>query len=179
MEKIITPISGPLAGLFGAVLGLVVSKKGHNTALRQVGLALAISLSFTTFQYYLRSANRIGGDEYTFAMQLGIPPALPNILFGAAFTICLILALSMLSGWLGKLKWLGTVVLGNAITGVAMFFGDDLVISQVNMGNPWFRPIFGYVLPVFLVNSLAAVGVVVWYKYQHRKNFSRIVFESE
>ena len=112
-------------------------------------------------------------------MQLGIPPSLPNILFGAAFTICLILALNKLSGWLEKFKWLGAVILGSAITGVAMSLGDDLVISQNNLGNPWFRPVFGYVLPFFLVNSLAVVGAVVWTKYQHRKNFSRIVIESE
>jgi hypothetical protein len=170
IEKAITAVAGPIAGLLGAIVGLVVFFKGRRTASRQAGLAWAIRLSFTALQYYLRSGNRIGGDEYEFALQLGISPSLPNIVFGISFAICLVLALARLPGWAAKLKWLGIVVLGSAITGVLMFLGDDVVIDQVNLGNPWFRPVLGYALPVFVINVLAIAGIALWVRQSYRKS---------
>jgi hypothetical protein len=161
-EKLIGAAAGPLAGLLGALLGLVLAVKGRNKAFRQVGLAFTISVSFAALQYYLRSGNRIGGDEADIAMQLGISPAILNVAFAAAFAICLTLALREFPGWRPKLMWLGTVVLGSALTGILMFIVDGFVISQVAQSSPWFRPVLGYAFPVFLVNGLALVGIWLW-----------------
>lgn len=162
-EKALALAAGPLAGLLGAVVGLIMVKKGKNIAIRQVGLALTISISFTALQYYLRSGSRIGGDEYNLSLILGIPPGYLNLPLGVAFAVCLLLALREIPGWRNKMKWLGTVILGSATTGILMFIADDYVISGVDAGNPWFQPVLGYAFPVFLVILLALFGIWGFY----------------
>ena len=163
IEKAVSIAAGPLAGLLTALLGLMLSKKGGSTAIKQIGLALTLSISIAAVLYYLRSASRVGGDEYELAKLFGMSTAPINIFFGLGFGLCLILAIRELPGWKNTLRWLGTVFLGSAATGALLFFLDNYVISQVNAGNPWFQPVLGYALPVFLVNILAFVGLWVWY----------------
>ncbi len=161
-EEALSIAAGPLAGLFGAVAGLIIVKRGKDISIKQFGLVLTISISFVALQYYLRSGNRVGGDEYSLSQLFGIQPGFLNIPLGMAFAVCLYLALRELPDWRNKLKWLGTVILGSALTGSLMFMADDFVIAQVDAGNLWFRPVLGYAFPVFFVNVLALVGIWAW-----------------
>jgi hypothetical protein len=64
MEKVITIAAGPLAGFLAAILGLVVLKRSTTKMIKQIGLVLTLSISIAPVLYYLRSAARVGGDEY-------------------------------------------------------------------------------------------------------------------
>ena len=136
--------------------------------MKQVGLALTLSISIAAVLYYLRSASRVGGDEYNLAKLMNISTAPINLFFGLGFAVCLFFAIWALPTWQAKLKWLGTVFLGSAVTGALLFFADNYVISQVNAGNQWFRPVLGYAFPVFLVIVLALTGIWVWYTRQKK-----------
>jgi hypothetical protein len=166
-EKAIMFVAGPLAGLLGAVVGFVLMRKGKGIATRQAGLAFALSISFAALQYYLRSGNRVGGDEYNLAQLWNISPLFLNISLDAAFAACLVLTLRELPEWHNRLKWLAVVILGSAVTGIMMFKVDDFVIAQVDVGNPWFSPVLGYAFPVFLVNVLALIGCWFWIRHQN------------
>jgi len=76
------------------------------------------------------------------------------------------IAVRKLPTWKTGLKWLGVVLLGSVATGIPLVFGDQFFIAQVDSGNPWYNPVFGYAFPVFLVNILTLVWV--WYKYHSR-----------
>jgi hypothetical protein len=167
-EKAVSIAAGPLAGLLAAILGLALSKKGGSTAIKQIGLALTLSISFVAVLYYLRSPSRVGGDEYELAKLLSMSAAPINIFFGLGFGFCLFIAIRELPSWRTSLRWLGTVFLGSAATGAFLFFADNYVISQVNAGNPWFQPVLGYAFPVFLINILAFVGLWAWYTRQKK-----------
>jgi hypothetical protein len=156
-EKAVSIAAGPLAGLSAAIFGLVVLKKGRSIAIKQIGVALTISISFAAVLYYLRSGSRVGGDEYELAKLLNVSAAPINIFFGLGFALCLFLAIREFPTWQTKLKWLGTVFLGSAATGALL-------------GNPWFRPVLGYAFPVFLTNILVFVSVWAWYKHAKFKN---------
>ena len=167
-EKVISTAAGPLAGLMAAIFGIVLMKKGGSTPIKQIGLALTLSISIAAVLYYLRSASRVGGDEYELAKLMNISAMPVNIFFGLGFAFCLFIAVRQLPTRQTLLKWLGTVFVGSAATGALLFFSDNYVISQVNAGNPWFRAVLGYAFPVFLVNILAFVGLWIWYTHQKR-----------
>ena len=170
MEKVIAPAAGPLAGLFSAVLGLVMSRRNEKTAQKQIWLAFTITSSLVAVLYYMRSPIRTGGDEYEIAMQLGLTISMIEISLGLAFITCLILGLRELPSWRIRLTWLGTILLGGIATGLLMSLADPLIIAKVDAGNPWFRPIFGFSLPVFLVIMLTFLGLWGWARWEHRES---------
>jgi len=168
-EKMITAAAGPLAGLLGAMLGLAIARWSKNSALKQIGLALALSASLVAVLYYARSPIRTGGDEADIAAQLGVARAIVEVPIGLAVSACLILGLRELASWRARLKWLGAVLMGSVATGILMVFADPLLIAQVDAGNPWFRPVLGYSLPVVLVNGFALLGLWIWFRWQERQ----------
>ena len=54
-EKVIASAAGPLAGLFGAVLGLVMLRRSGKVTSKQAWLAFALTTSLVAVLYYLRS----------------------------------------------------------------------------------------------------------------------------
>ncbi len=140
-----------------AVLGLVLARWSKKRALRQFGLAIALSASLVAVLYYLRSPLRTVGDEYDIAILLGVTKLMVEIPLALAFTLCLVLCLRELESWSTRLKWLGTVLLGSVATGIPMAFADNLVISQVDAGNPWFQPVVGYSAPVCLCKYIRPI----------------------
>jgi len=167
-EKVIATAAGPIAGLMAAVAGLVLMKKSSNQTIKQIGLVLTLNTSLVAIIYYLRSASNPGGDEFNLAMMLGVPVSLINHLLGLGFAICLVFAIRKLPTWKTGLKWLGVVLLGSAATGIPLAFADQFIIAQVDSGNPWFNPVLGYALPVFLVYLGTLFIVWFWYKFQSR-----------
>lgn len=168
-EGAINSAAGPLAGLSGAIFGLVVARWSKKTPWRQIGLAFAMSASLVAVLYYIRSPMRTGGDEYDIATQLGVAKSLIEIPFALAFWACLILVLRALPLLHIRLSWLGTIFLGSVATGLLMVIADNFVIAQVDAGNPWFQPVIGYSLPVFLANGFTLIGLMIWARWQNRE----------
>jgi len=165
-ENVIATAAGPLAGLFGALLGLVIARRSRKVTWKQIGLTFSLASSLVAVLYYLRSPMRTGGDEYNIVIQLGISKSFIEISLALAFLACLILGLRELPSWRIRLKWLGTVLLGSIITGLPMAMADPFLIAQVDSGNPWFQPVIGYSLPVFVTIVLTFFGVWAWSHWQ-------------
>ncbi len=158
-EEAIGAAAGPLASLLGVILGLFLAHRSRQVATRQMGLMLALLGSFVMTLYYLRSPLRVGGDEYDIAVHLGVPKYVIEIPLGLAFLACLILGLRELGGWRARLTWLGAILLGSVPTGLLLMQADGLVRTQVDLGSTLFQPVFGFSLPVILVNGLALFGL--------------------
>lgn len=166
-ENAVGAAAGPLAGLLGAVVGLALAQLGKKSTWQQIGLAFSLTASLVAVLYYLRAPMRAGGDEYDLAVQLGIAKSVIEIPLVLAFAACLTFGLRQLPTWRVRLMWLGTVLLGSVATGLPMAFADPFIIAQVDAGNPWFQPIIGYSLPVFVGNLLAFIGLWLWLRWQH------------
>lgn len=162
IENVIASAAGPLAGLFGAVLGLAMSRRSRKVTAKQAWLAFALTTSLAAVLYYLRSPTRTGGDEYDIAVQLGIAKSLVEIPLALGFFGGLVLGLRMLPSWSVRFKWLGAILFGSVATGLPMAMVDPSIIAQVNAGNPWFQPVLGYSFPVILTIAVSLVGVWVW-----------------
>jgi hypothetical protein len=167
VENATAAVAGPLAGLLGAVLGLLIASRSQNMRWRQIGLAFSLTASLTAVLYYLRAPIRTGGDEYDVAVQLGVVKTAVEIPFALAFAACLAIGLRQLPSWRVRLAWLGTLLLGSVVTGVLMVLADPLIIAQVDAGSRWVQPVMGYALPVLLVNGLAFIGLWSWSQWQN------------
>ena len=99
------------------------------------------------------------------AMFLGVPKLAIEIILALGFVTCLSFALRELPSWRIRLSWLGIIFLGAVVTGLLMAISDPLIIAQVDAANPWFQPIIGYSLPVFLVIGLGFFGIWAWARW--------------
>ncbi len=165
VEIVTATAAGPLAGLLGAVLGLIIAGRSKKHTRKQIWLAFSLVSSLAAVLYYLRAPMRTGGDEYDIAVQLGVAKSLIEIPLGLAFAACLTIGLRLLPSWRVRLKWLGTVFLGSVATGLLMAFADPLIIAQIDADNVWVWPIIGYSLPVFVANVLAFMGLWLWVRW--------------
>ena len=170
MEETIAAAAGPLLGLLSAVLGLVMSRRSMKVTSRQVWIAYVITISLVAVLYYLRAPIRTGGDEYDIAVSLGIAKALVEIPLALGYLACLILGLRELCTWKTRLTWLGTILLGSIISGLPMAMLDPIIIAQVDEGNPWFQPVIGYSLPVFITIAICFIGIWAWTRWQEGKS---------
>lgn len=159
-EYIIMLAAGPLASVLGVVCGLSLMHWNRNRTTRQMGLALALIGSFIMSQYYLRGFHRMGGDEYFLAADLGIPKYIIDIPLCVAFNISFIVGIWALGDWRTRLKWFGAIILGSVPSGFFMMKANDIVLDQVNQGNPLFRSLLGWSLPVVVVNLI--VCLLLW-----------------
>ena len=166
VETRIAAAAGPLAGLLGVLLGMMIARRSNKLTWKQIGLTFSLTSSLVAVLYYLRSPMRTGGDEYDIAMQLGIAKSFVELPLGIAFIACLILGLRELPSWRIRLTWLGTILLGSIATGLPMAIADPFVIAQVNADNLWFQPVFGYSLPVFTTIILSIFGIWAWARWQ-------------
>ena len=171
VEEIISAAAGPIASLLGAVLGLLLVYRSKDRPIKQIGLTLTLITSFTMSLYYLRSPLRTGGDEYAIAFQLGIAKSLIEIPFAIAFIACLIWGVRELETWKIRLPWLAVILFNSISIGLTLNYVDIFLRSQVNESNPLFRPVLGFSLPVVIVNSLAFLGLWIWW-YMMRKSLS-------
>jgi hypothetical protein len=168
VEEIISSAAGPIASLLGAVLGLLLVVRSKNGAVKQMGLMLSLMTSFTMFLYYLRSPMRSGSDETAIAFQLGISRALIEIPFAVAFLVCLILGLRELDTWKTRVAWLAVILMTSIPIGITLNVVDGYLRSQVDLDNPLFRSVFGFSLPVLIVNGLVLVGLWTWLRLAGR-----------
>ena len=157
-QEIFALAAGPLASLWGVIFGLSLIRWNRSPRTKQMGLVLALIGSLLMGQYYLRGFSRTGGDEYFLAADLGIPKYTIDIPFGLAFVIAFVLGVWALGDWQTRLRWLGAIILGSVPSGIFLMSANTVVQSQVNQGNPLFRPLLGWSLPVIIVNALVLLA---------------------
>jgi len=166
MEEAIAAAAGPLLGLLSAILGLVMSRRSVRVTSKQAWLAYTLSIALVAVLYYLRAPMRTGGDEYDVAVSLGVAKSLVEIPLALGYLACLLWGLRELTTWRARFTWLGTILLGSISTGLPMALLDPIVIAQVDAANPWFQPVMGYSLPVFITIILTFFGLLAWSRWQ-------------
>jgi len=164
LEELLEAAGGPLASLMAAILGLLLLRQSRELATRQAGLMLSLVSSLVMSLYYLRSPFRVGGDEYSMALHLGLAKAEVEVPFAIAFITCLLWGFRELKTGKIRLKWLAAILLGSIPAGLALNLMDAMVRSQVNQGDPLFLPVFGFSFPVVMVNSLCLFGIWLWWR---------------
>ena len=157
-------VAGPLASLFGVVLALSLSRWNRNRAIRQMALMMALLSSLIMSVYYLRGFNRLGGDEYFLAANMGIPKYIIDIPFGLAFIIAFITGVWTLGDWRTRLKWFGAIVLGSIPSALFIVKANTIVQNQVDLDNPFFISLLGWSLPVLVVNVIACLALWLWWR---------------
>ena len=162
MEEALAALAGPLLGLLSAIFGLIMSRRNIKNTSKQTWHAFVLTISLVAVLYYLRAPTRTGGDEYDIAVNLGISKALVEIPLTLGYLVCLILGLRDLTTWRVRFTWLGAILLGAITTGLPMVLLDPIIIAQVDSGNPWFQPVVGYSLPVFLTIAITFFGIWAW-----------------
>ena len=165
-EHIFGLLAGPVASLFGVIVGLGLVRFGKHAATRQIGLVLVLTSSLPMIQYYLRGPWRQTGDEYFVAAYLGIPKYILDLPFGLSFLMGFVLAVYWLGDWKTRLKWLGITLLGNTPVGLFIIYINSWVISQINQENSLFQPLLGFALPVFIFNIAVLILLGIWWMYQ-------------
>jgi hypothetical protein len=153
--------AGPLMSLVSVIAGLLFYRLNKGPAVRVSGLVLAIITSLLMTFYYARSGTRIGGDEGFLAASLGIPKMIFDIPLGLAFLTCLLLGLRELKTWKNGLRFFGALLPGMILSAGSMVLLDPSIRSGVAAGNPFFRSVLGFSLPVFVVYCLAIVGLIL------------------
>ena len=166
IEEAIAALAGPLAGLLSAILGLVMSRRNIKATSKQAWLAYTLTISLVAVLYYVRAPIRTGGDEYDIAVSLGVAKFIIEIPLALGYLTCLVLGLRKLPVWRVRFTWLGTILLGSIATGLPMAMLDPVIIARVDTGNPWFQPIIGYSLPVFITIILTFLGLWAWLRSQ-------------
>lgn len=165
-EKAITAAAGPLLGLLGAAIGLVISRRSTKITSKQIWLVFVIAISLAAVLYYLRAPTRAGGDEYDVAVNLGVAKSFIEIPLTLGYLACLVFGLFELPTWKIRFTWLGAILIGAIATALPMVLLDPFIITQVDAGSPWVQPILGYSLPVFITIVLTFIGLWAWTRWQ-------------
>ncbi len=171
-EEVSALAAGPLATLLAVIVGLVLMRFSRSSVTQQMGLMLALVGSLSAGAYYWRAPFRgNSGDEYFMAAYLGVPKSVIEIPLGLAFSVCLILGLRTLGTWRTIAKWIGAVLLGSFLTGISLMQANEIVQTQINQGNLWFQPVWGFSLPVLIVNGLVFICLGIWWYRAGRLSF--------
>jgi hypothetical protein len=163
-EYIVMLAAGPLASLLGVLFGLSLLRWNRHLTAKQFGLVMALIASLIMSQYYLRGFHRMGGDEYFLAARMGIPKYIVDIPLGLAFIVSFIIGVRALGDWRTRLRWLGAIFLGSVPAGLFLMKANAIVQAQVNQGNPLFRSLLGWSLPVMAVNIFVFLLLWMWWK---------------
>lgn len=163
-EEVTMLAAGPLATLLTVIVGFIMLRFGKSPVTQQMGLILALVGSLIAGPYYWRAPLRgNSGDEYFMATDLGIPKSSIDIPLGLAFLVCLILSLRALGTWRIIVKWMGAALLGSFLTGISLMQANEIVQAQVNQGNPWFQSVWGFSLPVLIINGFVFISLILWW----------------
>jgi len=156
--------AGPAASVLGVIAGLLLVRFAKDNRLKQIGMVTALNTSFTMGMYYLRGFSRLGGDEYFLAAHLGIPKFMIDIPFCVLFIIAFVVCIKSFERIQTWLRWFGIIILGSAPSVAFMMQADNLILSQIDKGNPLFRPILGFSMPVLATYGFILIGFIFWYR---------------
>jgi len=162
-------IAGPLASLFGVILGLSLARGNRKLPTKQIGLVMALIASLIMSQYYIRGLHRMGGDEYFLAADIGMPKYIIDIPLGLAFIISFVFGVKSLGDWRTRIKWLGAIIIGSVPSGLFIMNANPIVLAQVNQRNPLFQPLLGWSLPVLIINLIIIMCLWIWWKVANNK----------
>jgi hypothetical protein len=152
--------AGPLASLVSVIAGLLLYRFSKRTPVRVSGLILAIITSLLMTFYYARSGSHIGDEDFL-AASLGISKMVLVIPLGLAHFTGLLLGLWALRPWKNALRCIGAFLLGMIPSAGGMVLLDPIIRRGVEAGNPLFRSVLGFSLPVFIVYCLALTGSIL------------------
>jgi len=162
VEWVLMLAAGPLAQVVAMLLGFALIYFGEREQAKVIGLLLALINSFGPMVYQSRSMlGRGGGDEYLIAQFLGVPATVVHALFLAVAIVGLAVGMWTLFGWRTRLKWLGAICIGFVAQGPLLMYANRITQTQVVLGNPYFRPVLGWSLPVVIVSVVAGLILVV------------------
>ncbi|RMG79528.1 MAG: hypothetical protein D6712_19555 [Chloroflexi bacterium] len=154
--------AGPLAQVAAMLLGFALLYFGKRDQLKVIGLLLALINSFGPMLYQSKSMlGRGGGDEYLIAQFLGVPATAVHVLFLVVAIVGLVVVVWNLAAWRTRLKWLVAVCIGFVGQGPLLMYANQITQTQVGLGNPYFRPVLGWSLPVVVVSVVAGLILVV------------------
>lgn len=160
--------AGQIANLLAVVLGLLIAYNGKYPS-REMGLILVLVNSLGQALYHLRNLFRpAGGDEYFIASYLKTSKewiTVPLLLIYIAATI---LAIRQIEEWRERWKFMGAAFLSSLALGPALMIADKVVRNQINLDNPLFQPVWGFSIPVLIVDAAAFIGLRLWVKRVRR-----------
>lgn len=160
LEWVLFLAAGPLAQLLAMAIGLAVSRSASTPVMRTLGFLLAVVNAFSGFLYQLVSTLRGGGgDETLIGYYLHVPPLVISTLFGLGFAVGIVLALRSVESWTMAGKWTAAFFLGILPLGPLFGWANGQIIDQVDGGNPLFRSILGFSLPVAVSGALAFLAL--------------------
>lgn len=154
-EWVLFLAAGPLIQLAAVVIGLMFARFGRTSTVRTVGFLLALVNAFGGFFYQLVSLLQGGGsDETLIARYLALNPTIVSVVLGVGFGLGLAIAIRALGTRKMRLTWGSALFVGILPVGPLLMIANSTVIEQVDAGNPFFRPVIGFSLPVFLTGFL-------------------------
>jgi hypothetical protein len=65
-------------------------------------------------------------------------------------------------------------MLGSVPSGLFLIKANAIVLAQVNQGNPLFRPLFGWSIPVIIVNVIVCLVIWIWWKRANKIVYNSI-----
>lgn len=151
MEWLLFLVAGPLIQLVAVVVGFVIARYGRSSAVRTIGFLVALVNAFSGFLYQVVNLLRdVGGDEALIAHYLDWSPVVVSAALAVAFGVALVIGFGVIQSWKMRLTWAAALILGILPVGPLLMFANSMVIEQVDAGNPLFRSVIGFSLPVFL-----------------------------
>ncbi len=150
------------------VLGLVLIFQAKNIIVKNAALIIVLFNSFSQVIYQtIKFFNVFGGDEYSVAFFGGFFPRLltgPLVIF---YGVVLVLVIFQLDGWKEKAKYLFAVLLAQAIGPILGFF-DSIIRQQAILSNPLVNPVFGFSLPVIVLDLIMVIAFWFSLKYMRK-----------
>ena len=167
VEWVMFLAAGPLFQLVAVGVGLLIARNGRNATVRTFGFLIAIVNAFGGLFYQIVSLLRGGGsDEVLIGHYLDISHIAISAVLGIGFGIGLVIVLSAMESRKMRLKWLAALVAGTLPIGPLLMIANGVIIEQVDLGNPFFRSVLGFSLPVFLTGlvCLLLIGLMAYKK---------------
>lgn len=161
-EWVLFLAAGPLAQILAIAVGLAIAMRARGLISRTFGLMVAQINAFGHFFYQVVSGLRGGGgDETLLGYYLGIPWPIIASFFGAAALLGLVVSFALLPSARIRLKWGAALFLGTLPIGPLLMVANRQIVVNVAANNPWFRPVFGFSLPVLVLGAISLCAILL------------------
>lgn len=170
LEWLLFLVAGPLIQLVAIVAGLLLARYGRSPTVRTLGFIVAMVNAFSGFLYQvINLLGGVGGDEALIGHYSGWSPLAISAALALAFGLSLAFGFWALETWKMRLTWAAALFLGILPVGPLLMRANTMVIEQVDAGNPLFRSLIGFSLPVFLTGLVCMILIALlahWWKPQ-------------
>lgn len=162
VEGALAAAGGPLASVFGALIGWVVGRRSQNETRRAMGVGLVLTTAVAMGLYYARSPWRTGGDEQDIADALGIARWPLDAGLGGYFAVIFGMGLRELKPRRARALWAALALVSGPLIGITLAVADGVLRQATARGDPLTVGILGYSLPVALVGVVGVGLLWVW-----------------